>query len=69
MDSHSDIIRLQRNQGGGYMNDEEKKDLKNLCILFPKLDTENQKYILGIAEGMAMLRDDMNKKQLYEALN
>lgn len=49
------------------MSDKEKSIILKLADVFPKLDEKNQNYILGYAEGMADLRDEMNKKQLQEA--
>lgn len=37
------------------MSEKEKSIIKRLSDTFPKLDRENQKYVLGIAEGMAMM--------------
>lgn len=37
------------------MSDKEKSIITRLSDTFPKLDRENQKYVLGIAEGMAMM--------------
>lgn len=37
------------------MSEREKSIIKQLSDTFPKLDRENQKYVLGIAEGMAMM--------------
>lgn len=48
------------------MSEKEKNLIRRLSDTFPKLNRENQKYVLGIAEGMAMLRDDEKKKQLQK---
>lgn len=45
------------------MNEKEKSLILRIAKAFPSLDRENQKYVLGIAEGMAMAK----KKEDREA--
>lgn len=45
------------------MSEREKSIIKQLSDTFQNLDRENQKYVLGIAEGMAMAK----KKEDREA--
>lgn len=45
------------------MNDREKQILEKICTIFPRLNPENQKYVLGIAEGMAMVRAEERKQE------
>jgi len=40
------------------MSEKEKELLKKMSDNLSKLDKENQKYVLGIAEGMAIARED-----------
>lgn len=50
------------------MSDKEKEIIKRLSLTVPRLDKEKQNYILGIAEGMAIVKDtEENKKELQEA--
>lgn len=39
------------------MNEKEKKIIKKLSDTIPKLDDNKKNYILGVAEGMAMVRE------------
>lgn len=48
------------------MSDREKNILEKLSATIPKLDRENQKYILGIAEGMALLRECQVPQQIQQ---
>ena len=45
------------------MSEKEKSILENLLKTIPKLDKEKQNYILGVAEGMAMSKEDKNNEQ------
>lgn len=40
------------------MSDKEKDIIKNLAITVPKLSKEKQNYILGIAEGMVIAKEE-----------
>jgi hypothetical protein len=44
------------------MSEREKKILAQLASAIPKLDENKQNYILGVAEGMAMVREEKEKK-------
>lgn len=39
------------------MSEKEKEIAKKIANALPKLDREKQNYLLGVAEGMAMVRD------------
>lgn len=39
------------------MSEKEKEIIKKLSTTLPKLDKDKQNYILGVAEGMAMVRE------------
>lgn len=39
------------------MSEKEKSILTKLARTIPKLDEKKQNYILGVAEGMAMVRE------------
>lgn len=39
------------------MSDREKEIIENLLNSASKLDREDQKYLIGIAEGMALARE------------
>ncbi|MCM1200225.1 MAG: hypothetical protein NC548_31385 [Lachnospiraceae bacterium] len=47
------------------MSEKEKDIIVRLSETFPKLKEKDQTYILGVAEGMAIAKD--NQKQLQEA--
>ena len=53
------------------MNKKEKEIIKKLSDTVPKLDREKQNYILGVAEGMAIAREEPSAtdkgKKLVEA--
>jgi hypothetical protein len=40
------------------MSEKEKEILQRLSENLPKLDKQDQHYILGVAEGMAMAKED-----------
>lgn len=40
------------------MSEREKEIMDKLSNTVPKLDKEKQNYLLGIAEGMAIVRED-----------
>ena len=44
------------------MSEKEKDILEKLVEAVPKLDEKKQNYILGVAEGMAIARQDADKK-------
>lgn len=39
------------------MSEREKEILTRLAVSVPKLETDKQNYILGIAEGMALAKE------------
>lgn len=49
------------------MSKKEENIAVKLSVVLPKLDKENQKYVLGLAEGMAMVKEPREEKQLQEA--
>lgn len=44
------------------MSEKQKNILNQLARTIPKLDEKRQNYILGVAEGMAMVREDAEKE-------
>lgn len=44
------------------MSEKEKDVIKRISNTLTQLDKENQKYILGIAEGMAIARESERRK-------
>lgn len=40
------------------MSEREKEIIKRLSDTVPKLDKDKQNYVLGVAEGMAMVREN-----------
>ena len=38
------------------MNQQEKQIIKNIVAVFPMLDESNKKYLLGLSEGMVLVR-------------
>lgn len=52
------ILCLQGQQkGSDCMSEKEKEIIKKLSDTIPKLDDSKKNYILGVAEGMAMVRE------------
>ena len=52
------------------MSEKEKDIIRKLSDTVPKLDKEKQNYILGVAEGMVIMKGDKvadSTKQLQEA--
>lgn len=49
------------------MSDKEKNIIRRLSDTVPKLDKDKQNYILGVAEGMAIAKNDQKDKRLQEA--
>lgn len=49
------------------MSEKEKNIIARIVDTIPKLDKDNQSYILGVAEGMAIIRENQADKQLQEA--
>lgn len=49
------------------MSEKEKSIIRQLSDTVPKLDKEKQNYILGMAEGMAIVKDSIQENQLQEA--
>lgn len=39
------------------MSEKEKDIIRKLSSTVPKLDKEDQKYVLGVAEGMALIKE------------
>lgn len=46
------------------MSEKEKSLIRKLSETVHKLDKENQKYILGVAEGMAIAREAPQKNSI-----
>jgi hypothetical protein len=53
-------------KGGAYMSEREKNIIRRLSDTVPKLDKEEQNYLLGYAEGMADAKGGQGNKQLQE---
>ena len=49
------------------MSEKEKSILDTLSDTVPTLDKEKQNYLVGLAEGMALAREQQRDKQLQEA--
>lgn len=50
------------------MSEKEKDIIKKLSSTLPKLDGDKQSYILGVAEGMAIAKEQVaSDEQLQEA--
>lgn len=45
------------------MSEKEKEIIKKLSDTIPKLDDSKKNYILGVAEGMAMVRESERQKE------
>lgn len=45
------------------MSEKEKDIIRKLSDTVPKLDKEKQSYILGVAEGMVIAKDDRKEKE------
>lgn len=45
------------------MSEREKEIIEKLSNTFPKLDKDKQSYILGVAEGMAIARENQQDKE------
>ena len=48
------------------MSDKEKNIITRLSESVPKLDRENQQYLIGVAEGMAIAKDSQRYEQLQK---
>lgn len=52
------------------MSEKEKDIIKKIALTIPKLSKEKQSYILGIAEGMAIVKEEIansgKKKEMQE---
>lgn len=46
------------------MSEKEKDIIRRISDTVPKLDREKQNYILGVAEGMAIAKENQKDKQL-----
>lgn len=44
------------------MSEKEKSIIRRLSEAVPKLNKDKQNYILGVAEGMALLRDEQRSQ-------
>lgn len=45
------------------MSEKEKQIIKKLSSTVPKLDREKQNYILGVAEGMAIAKESIEREK------
>lgn len=45
------------------MSEREKEIMEKLSDTVPKLDKDKQNYLLGVAEGMAIAREDEEKEK------
>lgn len=45
------------------MSENEKDIIKRLAIIVPQLSKDKQNYILGIAEGMAIIKEEIADKE------
>ena len=48
------------------MSEREKEIIKRLSDTVPKLDKDKQNYVLGVAEGMAMVRENDKSEEREE---
>lgn len=48
------------------MSEKEKDILEKLATTVPKLDKDKQSYILGVAEGMAIIKESSDKNDSCE---
>lgn len=52
------------------MSEKEKNIIREIALIVPKLSKDKQSYILGVAEGMAIAKEDAEgsgkKKELQE---
>lgn len=48
------------------MSEREKEIVKKLADTLPKLDKDKQNYILGVAEGMAIARENQQAEKESE---
>lgn len=49
------------------MSEREKNVIRKLSELMPKLDKENQNYVIGIVEGMVLAKASQQGRQFQEA--
>ena len=49
------------------MSEKEKKLIDRLTETVSKLDSDKQNYVLGISEGMAIMREQEKKKEKEES--
>ena len=45
------------------MSEREKEIIKKLSDAIPQLDKEKQNYLLGVAEGMAIAKENKKEKE------
>lgn len=45
------------------MSEKEKDIIRKLSSTVPKLEREDQKYVLGVAEGMVLAKEDKEEKE------
>lgn len=50
------------------MSEKEKDLIKRISDAIPKLDKEKQNYVLGVAEGMVIMKDSL-KERLQEVVS
>lgn len=48
------------------MSEKEKEIITKLSSTVPKLDKEKQNYLLGVAEGMALVREAQRNQETKE---
>lgn len=58
-----DIIISHERFGGDKLSEKEKDIIKKLCDTVPKLNKENQSYLVGVAEGMAIAKASSDKAE------
>lgn len=69
-DAYRHIIVLQSTKikqncdrkGGGNLSEREKEILSRITEKVPKLETNEQNYILGVVEGMALMKEQKEAK-------
>ena len=50
-------------KGGNPMSEKEKDIIRKISFAMPKLDKEKQNYILGVAEGMVMAKEQSMRRK------
>lgn len=54
---------------GGTLNDKEKNLLERISEKAEKLDPEDQQYLLGVAQGMSIMKARQEDSRAAEQLN